>query len=272
MTRVPREVGEHLPGRRFPDLDGLVPASAGDARSVGAEGHAGYRIHVPREAGEHLPGRRVPDLDGVVKGLRPLAMRNPWGLKATLLTENACPERLASIFPVWASQTLTVRSRLPLAIRDPSRPNATLVTELVCPVKLMGSLRTLGSSTAARMSRQGRSHPLLPASSATPRSGAARPGGRQSSEDLRGAGLEGLQVDLERPIEGGRQVARTSRIWFSRASCSPRMAVTCGLRSANLPRASFSRRSIPGAFLVSSIPCTASCATCTPVSTMTGES
>ena len=52
-----------LPGRRVPELDGLIQARRREAATVGAEGHAPEPAHVAAQAQDLLPGLRVPDLD-----------------------------------------------------------------------------------------------------------------------------------------------------------------------------------------------------------------
>src|SRR5262249_34913425 len=49
------------PGRRVPELDGLVVAPRGEAAAVGAEGHAPQPAYVALQAQDLLPGAGVPD-------------------------------------------------------------------------------------------------------------------------------------------------------------------------------------------------------------------
>ena len=83
---------------------------------------------VPLEGEDFLARRRRPTL-------RPswsptaVAMRLPSGLNATLTTAAVCPLRVRISWPVSASHTFTVLSRLPVTMRLPSGLNATLSTQ-----------------------------------------------------------------------------------------------------------------------------------------------
>ena len=123
--------GQHLSARgRIPDLHRFV-RSTRDPRPVRTEGDAGDQIRVPSQGQGLLTPGRIPDLHA--SSPRPLAIRFPSGLKATLNTGPVCPRKVNVSWPVDASQTFTVLSPDPLAIRFPSGLKATWDTDFEWP-------------------------------------------------------------------------------------------------------------------------------------------
>ena len=117
-----------LAGGGVPQPHRLVVAAGDDALAVGAERHTEHRVGVAGERlADRLAGVRVPQPHRVV--VLPETMRCPSGLNATLDTRSVWPVSGWPIgWPVSASHSRTVLSRLPETIRLPSGLNATLVT------------------------------------------------------------------------------------------------------------------------------------------------
>ena len=114
----------------------LSPTAGDDAPPVGAERHTGHRVRVAgQRLADGLAGGRVPQPHRVV--LRTAAGDDavPVGAKRhTRHGARVAGQRRAEGWPVSASHTRTVLSRLPETMRLPSGLNATLVTTLVWPV------------------------------------------------------------------------------------------------------------------------------------------
>ena len=62
VVEVAAQREDLLPGRRVPELDGLIQARGREAATVGAEGHAPEPAHMAAQAQDLLPGLGVPDL------------------------------------------------------------------------------------------------------------------------------------------------------------------------------------------------------------------
>ena len=118
---MPVECQRFLVGFSVPDFNRRVTTATGYPLSIRAETHAEDITRVSRERRHFLAGFDIPDRDLTeVPGI-PTSTDDPLpvGVRLTLKT-GKCPLSVSVSWPVSASHTFTVSSRLPLMIRWPS--------------------------------------------------------------------------------------------------------------------------------------------------------
>ena len=109
-------------------------------------------------SGGHLRGRIGQEmaLDGVpgqdLALLVPCENASAVGAERHAAHPLMCPLRAKSSWPLSASHTFAVLSRLPVRMRRPSGLNATLVTQSVCPLRAKSSWPLAASHTFAVLS------------------------------------------------------------------------------------------------------------------------